>query len=172
MFQSYSDRIEAVFVAYDLFKKATESLKIGSMSEALPAFQSCYQIRYMSFATKWRNHLTFAFVTNYIYQVLSYRKHLNTGYSTSVYQTILCSVFFVKTIWVIAWMVGLWTQSKTENYVTTLELIPCIWLNDDGIQRAVIYTESSLNTSVSIKLSLDQKCLSHKSDPFAIQKLD
>ena len=52
MFQSYSDRIEAVFVAYDLFKKATESLKIGSMSEALPAFQSCYQIRYMSFATK------------------------------------------------------------------------------------------------------------------------
>ena len=45
VFQSYSDRIEAVFVAYDLFKKAMESLKIGSMSEALPAFQSCYQIR-------------------------------------------------------------------------------------------------------------------------------
>jgi hypothetical protein len=43
--QAYSDRIEAVFVAYDLYKKGMESLRIGSLSEAVPALQSCYQIR-------------------------------------------------------------------------------------------------------------------------------
>jgi len=34
-----------VFVAYDLFKKGMECLKVGNMSEAVPALQSCYQIR-------------------------------------------------------------------------------------------------------------------------------
>ncbi len=34
-----------MFVAYDLFKKGMECLKVGNMSEAVPALQSCYQIR-------------------------------------------------------------------------------------------------------------------------------
>ena len=43
--QDYSSQIEQVFVAYDLFKKAMESLKFGNIPDALPALQSCYQLR-------------------------------------------------------------------------------------------------------------------------------
>jgi hypothetical protein len=43
--QEYSDRIEQVFVAYELNKKGMEALQFGNMSDALPALQSCYQIR-------------------------------------------------------------------------------------------------------------------------------
>ena len=44
-FQPYSDRIEQVFVAYDLYKKGMEAFEYGCFSDALPALQSCYQIR-------------------------------------------------------------------------------------------------------------------------------
>jgi len=43
--QPYSDRIEQVFVAYDLYKKGMEALQFGCLADALPALQSCYQIR-------------------------------------------------------------------------------------------------------------------------------
>ena len=43
--QPYSDRIEQVFVAYDLYKKGMEAYEYGCLSDALPALQSCYQIR-------------------------------------------------------------------------------------------------------------------------------
>ena len=43
--QAYSDRIEQVFVAYDLYKKGMEAFEFGCLSDALPALQSCYQIR-------------------------------------------------------------------------------------------------------------------------------
>lgn len=43
--QSYSDRIEQVFVAYDLYKKGMEALQFGCLADALPELQSCYQIR-------------------------------------------------------------------------------------------------------------------------------
>lgn len=43
--QAYSDRIEQVFVAHDLYKKGMESFEYGCFSDALPALQSCYQIR-------------------------------------------------------------------------------------------------------------------------------
>jgi len=43
--QDYSSQIEQVFLAYDLFKKGMESLKFGNMTDALPALQSCYQLR-------------------------------------------------------------------------------------------------------------------------------
>ena len=45
LLQSYSDRIEQVFVAYDLYKKGMEAFEFGCLSDALPALQSCYQIR-------------------------------------------------------------------------------------------------------------------------------
>ena len=43
--QDYSSQIEQVFLAYDLFKKGMDSLKFGNMTDALPALQSCYQLR-------------------------------------------------------------------------------------------------------------------------------
>ena len=43
--QGYSSQIEQVFLAYDLFKKGMDCLKFGNMTDALPALQSCYQLR-------------------------------------------------------------------------------------------------------------------------------
>ena len=34
-----------MFVAYDLYKKGMEAFEFGCLSDALPALQSCYQIR-------------------------------------------------------------------------------------------------------------------------------
>lgn len=44
LLQEYSDRIQLVFMAYDLFKKGTDNITIGCLSEAVSALQSCYQV--------------------------------------------------------------------------------------------------------------------------------
>jgi len=43
--QEYSKQIEQVFLAYDLFKRGMECLRFGNIPDALPALQSCYQLR-------------------------------------------------------------------------------------------------------------------------------
>lgn len=43
--QEYKQQIEQVFLAYELFKRGAESLRYGSVNEALSALQSCYQLR-------------------------------------------------------------------------------------------------------------------------------